>query len=158
MDINSKNPDLIAVSYGEYDINLTKNKDKELKQGILAFWTLKNPTFPEKYIMWDYNITSCMFSRKQPHLIAIGDSQGNVAIFNIRSDDLSPIATTKDLEDKHRDIVWEVKWVDRGPKPETLISVAGDGRVIQWSMKRGLDMYELFSLKRETNPNQKDVF
>ena len=108
LDINSRNPDLIAASYGEYDINLTKEKGKELNQGILAFWTLKNPSFPERTIRWDYNITSCMFSRKQPYLIAIGDSQGNVAIFNIRSDDLKPIATTKDLDDKHRDIVWEV--------------------------------------------------
>lgn len=156
MDINEKNPDLIAVSYGEYDINISK--DQELKPGILAFWTLKNPTFPERYLEWDYSITSCMFSKKQPHLIAIGDSQGNVAIFNIRADDLKPIASTKDLDNKHRDIVWEVQWVDKGPKPESLISVAGDGRVISWSMKRGLDMYELFTLKRETNPNQKDVF
>jgi len=71
---------------------------------------------------------------------------------------MKPIASTKELDNKHRDIVWEVQWVDKGLKGETLISCAGDGRVIRWDMKRGLDMYELFTLKRETNPNQKDVF
>jgi hypothetical protein len=36
--------------------------------------------------------------------------------------------------------------------------VAGDGRVIEWSMKKGLEIIDLTTLKRETNPNQKDVF
>jgi WD40 repeat protein len=91
-------------------------------------------------------------------LIAIGDSQGNVAIFNIRAEDDKPIASTKDLDNKHTNIVWEVQWVDRDTKPEALVSVAGDGRIIEWSMKRGLDMIELKALKRETNPNQQEVF
>jgi len=104
MDINVANPDLIAVSYGEFDIDCTKT----LKQGILAFWTLKNPTFPEKIIYHDHSITYCQFSKKNPHLIAIGDSHGNIAIFNVRSDDLKPIADSKDLEGKHTDIIWEL--------------------------------------------------
>jgi len=70
IDINSVNHDLIAVSYGEFDIDCTK----PLQKGILAFWTLKNPTFPEKFIYWDNSITCCQFSKKNPHLIAIGDS------------------------------------------------------------------------------------
>jgi WD40 repeat protein len=39
-----------------------------------------------------------------------------------------------------------------------LISVSGDGRVIEWTIKKGLEFTELMQLKRETNPNQKDVF
>jgi WD40 repeat protein len=154
IDINSVNPDLIAVSYGEYDIDSVN----ELKQGILAFWTLKNPTFPEKIIYWDNSITCCQWSKKQPHLIAIGDSQGNIAVFNIRSDSLAPIADSKDLDGKHTDIIWEIKWVDRDTKGEALVSISGDGRVVEWSMKKGLELTDLTQLKRETNPNQKDVF
>jgi len=119
---------------------------------------LKNPTFPEKIIYWVNFITCCQFSKKQPHLIAIGDSQGNIAIFNIRSDDLSPIADSKDLDGKHTDIIWEIKWVDRDTKGEALVSISGDGRVVEWSMKKGLELTDLTQLKRETNPNQKDVF
>lgn len=154
IDINSKNPDLIAVSYGEFDIDCTR----QLKQGILAFWTLKNPTFPEKIIYHDHSITCCQFSKRNPHLIAIGDSHGNIAIFNIRADDLKPIYDSKDLEGKHTDIIWELQWVDKEAKPEALVTISGDGRVLEWSMKKGLEMTDLTQLKRETNPNQKDVF
>ena len=105
MDINNTNTDLIAVGYGESDIICTK----ELKRGILAFWTLKNPLFPEKYIYWNNSITCCQFSKRNPHLIAIGDSQGNIAVFNMRSDDYTiPIADSKDIDGKHTDIVWEL--------------------------------------------------
>lgn len=154
IDINSKNPDLIAVSYGEFDIDATRT----LKRGILAFWTLKNPTFPEKLLFHEHSITCCQFSKRNPHLIAIGDSHGNIAIFNIRSDDTKPIYDSKDLEGKHTDIIWELQWVDKEAKPEALVSISGDGRVLEWSMKKGLEMTDLTQLKRETNPNQKDVF
>ena len=154
MDINSANPDLIAVGYGEFDIDCTQ----KLRPGILAFWTLKNPTFPEKIIYTDHSITCCQFSKKNPHWIAAGDSHGNIQIYNIRSDDLEPIAESKDLEGKHTDIIWELQWVDREAKGEALVTVSGDGRVIDWYMKRGLELLELTQLKRETNPNQKDVF
>jgi len=149
MDINVANPDLIAVGYGEFDIDCTK----KLQPGILAFWTLKNPTFPEKIIYTEHSITCCAFSKKQPHWIAVGDSHGNISIFNIRSDDLSPIAESKDLEGKHTDIIWELAWVDREAKGEALVTISGDGRVIDWYMKRGLELIELTQLKRETNPN-----
>jgi hypothetical protein len=55
MDINSANPDLVAVGYGEFDIDCTK----QLKEGLLCFWTLKNPNFPEKIIKTDHSITCC---------------------------------------------------------------------------------------------------
>ena len=60
IDINVQNPDLIAVGYGEYDINCTD--DKLLKPGLLCFWTLKNPKFPERIIRTDHSITCCQFS------------------------------------------------------------------------------------------------
>lgn len=55
MDFNSANPDLLAVGYGEYDMDNTGTKQK----GILAFWTLKNPYFPEKLIYMDACVTCC---------------------------------------------------------------------------------------------------
>ena len=82
IDINIANPDLIAVGYGENDINTTN--DDHLKPGLLCFWTLKNPKFPEKIIKTDNSITCCQFSKKQPHLIAVGDSNGNIAIYNVK--------------------------------------------------------------------------
>lgn len=55
IDVNEANPDLIAVAYGEFDIDCTKN----LKEGLLCFWTLKNPNFPEKIIKTEHSITTC---------------------------------------------------------------------------------------------------
>jgi WD40 repeat protein len=130
-----------------------EDKTGTLKEGMLCFWTLKNPNFPEKIITTEHSITCCQFSKKNPHLIAVGDSHGNIAIYNIRTADSKPIAESKDLEGKHTDIVWEVQWVDRESKGESLVSVSGDGRVIEWSMKKGLEFTELMQLKRETNPN-----
>lgn len=150
------NPDLIAVGYGETDINITDYN--QLKPGLLCFWTLKNPHFPEKLIQHDSSIICCSFSKKTPHLCAIGDSSGNIAIYNVKSSDNKPIAESKDLDFKHTDIVWDIQWVQRENKGESLVSIAGDGKIIEWSLRKGLEYSELMQLKRETNPNQKDVY
>lgn len=107
IDINISNPDLVAVGYGEYDINCTD--DKLLKPGLLCFWTLKNPKFPERIIRTDHSITCCQFSKKQPHLVAVGDSHGNISIYNVRdTENPKPFASSKDEPNKHTDIIWEI--------------------------------------------------
>jgi hypothetical protein len=63
------------------------------------------------------------------------------------------VAESKDLDGKHTDIIWELQWVEKKDKGEFLISISGDGRIIEWSMKKGLEFTELKVLKRETNPN-----
>lgn len=79
------NPDLLACSYGEFDMN-TKNN------GILAFWTLKNPSYPERLIKTDSRILTCKFSQSNPNLIAAGTMDGGVLIFDIRKNSSKPIA------------------------------------------------------------------
>ena len=51
-DWNPFNQDLLAVSYGELDLSSNL-------EGIVAFWTLKNPSFPERYFKFPSRITSC---------------------------------------------------------------------------------------------------
>ena len=127
--------------------------------GLLCFWTLKNPKFPERIIYTDHSVTCCQFSKKQPHLVACGDSHGNISIFNVRDTENNlPFASSKDIPNKHTDIIWEIQWVQRENKAEALISISGDGRIVEWSMKKGLEYSDLKQLKRETNPNQKDVY
>lgn len=65
---------------------------------------------------------------------------------------------SRDLDGRHTEIIWELHWVQREGKGESLISISGDGRIIEWSMKKGLELTELKQLKRYTNPNQKDVY
>jgi len=152
MDFNKTNPDLLAVAYGEFDMNETDVKNK----GLVAFWTLKNPNFPEKMIRTENSITALQFSTNSPNLIAVGDSLGGIMIFDVQSEEEGPIADSRDIDEKHTDVIWEVKWVQKPSKGEVLVSVAGDGRVIEWSIKKGLEFNQLMQLKRQANPTQKE--
>lgn len=43
----------------------------------------------------------------------------------------------------------QVKWVNKGvERGETLVSISTDGRVVEWSMKKGLSFSPLMVLKR----------
>jgi dynein intermediate chain 4, axonemal len=149
-DWNSLNKDLLAVSYGEYD-SISK------KPGMLLFWTLKSPKFPERIIKADSGLISCHFSKINPNLIATGSCDGVVAIYDVRKKGDKPAAESSQMLEKHIDTVWEVKWHDQGnEKGENLISISSDGRIVEWSIKKGLECKDLLNLKKPTNPNQKD--
>jgi hypothetical protein len=45
IDVSEANEELIAVSYGEFDISC--KDESTLKPGLLCFWTLKNTKYPE---------------------------------------------------------------------------------------------------------------
>ena len=78
MDWNCLNHDLLAAGYGEF-IHTEK-----AQKGLLMLWTLKNPTFPERWIETPSRITSCSFSKSNPNLIGVGDFDGGVAIYDLR--------------------------------------------------------------------------
>jgi len=56
---------------------------------------------------------------------------------------------------KHSDTVWELKWVDRFEKGEPLVSISSDGYVKEWSIKKGLEVTDIMTMKRVANPHQK---
>ena len=149
-DWNSPNPDLLAVTYGEYE-SLSQ------KPGLLLFWTLKSPKFPERIIKAPSGLICCSFSKKNPNLIATGSCDGIVAIYDVRKKGDKPAAESSQMLEKHIDTVWEVKWHDQGSeKGENLISISSDGRIVEWSIKKGLECRDLLNLKKPTNPHQKD--
>lgn len=52
------------------------------------------------------------------------------------------------VEGKHSSPIWQLKWVDKErvsgeEKGEVLVSIATDGRVVQWSVRKG---YEFFGI------------
>lgn len=71
-------------------------------------WTLKSPKYPERIINTDTRVTACKFSSLNPNLVAIGDYDGVISIYDIRSKGDKPIADTKDNDKKHIDTVWEI--------------------------------------------------
>ena len=117
------------------------------------FWTLKNPTYPERIIKYPSRITCCKFSDNNPNLIAAGTYDGVVAIWDIRRKEDTPVTQNKEIPGKHNDAVWEVQWVGKGSKGgsdkgETLVSISSDSRIVEWSMKKGLEYTDLMNLKR----------
>ncbi|KAJ0396507.1 hypothetical protein P43SY_010142 [Pythium insidiosum] len=222
---NTVNEDLLAVSYAREDsrpecpspaisraagaaadgatspspaLNATSNDAFTAHDdGLVLFWSLKNPEYPERIYNLDVGVTCVDFSHTQPYLLAVGFANGVVAIFDTRRDDSQtsdadasgaaanvgktalgsssrppsaagagsgasetprrhvpiPIATSETSHGKHLDAVWQVKWISKGSdRGENVVSISSDGRVTEWSMKKGLSFSDLMTLKRVANP------
>ncbi|KAG3114599.1 hypothetical protein PI124_g6690 [Phytophthora idaei] len=146
------------------------------KDGLVLFWSLTNPEYPERIYQLPVGVTSIDFSTAHPYLLAVGFADGVVSIYDTRKDDSIssgssssastslgvtatptarhvpvPIATSSGLSGKHLDAVWQVKWVAHGGS-ESVVSVSADGRVVEWSLKKGLSYSDLMTLKRAPNP------
>jgi len=148
LEWNPANPDLLAVSYGQFDFT-------DQRDGLILFWTLKNPAMPDKTIHTPCGVTAIAFSAAHPNLLAAGMYDGTVCIFDIRKDTSKPAVESGHTTGKHTDPVWQLKWVDHGPeRGEALVSISTDGRVTQWNMKKGLEHADLMVLKRVTAPNR----
>mmetsp|Transcript_40678 Transcript_40678/g.97557 ORF Transcript_40678/g.97557 Transcript_40678/m.97557 type:complete len:798 (+) Transcript_40678:72-2465(+) len=152
---NRVNQDLLAVSYGDTSAVPTN------KEGLVLFWSLKNPTYPERVLRMPSGVTSIHFSSVHPNLISAGMHDGNMGIWDLRKDTDQPVLESghskSDHNDrKHTDVVWETRWVDRGAEKvprEFNVTVSSDGRVLRWNMKKGLEQQTLMQLKRLPNPN-----
>jgi WD40 repeat protein len=145
MDWNRNNPDLLAAVYGDPDIN-------SKQPGFLCFWTLKNPLHPERVIKTQRGLTYCNFSRRNPYLIVVSDYQGEIMIFDLRNNSNKPIADSSEVKDKHTDIVWECKWIERpNDKNEIIITTSSDGKIKEWSLKKGLEVTDLLKMKKSTS-------
>lgn len=146
--------------------------------GLVLFWSLKNPEYPERIYNLPVGVTSVDFSRMHPYLLAVGFVNGVVAIYDTRRDDACtaqeegtvdgrpatasnasirhvpvPVATSEISNGKHLDAIWQVKWINKGSdRAENVVSISSDGRVTEWSMKKGLSFSDLMTLKRVTNP------
>ncbi|XP_048833522.1 dynein axonemal intermediate chain 4 [Brienomyrus brachyistius] len=147
---NKKNPDLLAVGYGQFDL-------KNRKPGLVCCWSLKNPVWPERIFPCQSGVTALDFSARHPGQIAVGMSDGSIATFSVPSREGGPVLDSSESPHKHSGPVWQVKWIDqdRGPwgeeKCETLVSVSADGRISRWILRKGLHCMDLIKLKRIEN-------
>mmetsp|Transcript_13388 Transcript_13388/g.46618 ORF Transcript_13388/g.46618 Transcript_13388/m.46618 type:complete len:792 (-) Transcript_13388:319-2694(-) len=151
MSWNRVNADVLAVGYGSLSYEAAP------RGGLVLFWSLRNPTYPERVIELGSGCTALDFSTKTPHLLAVGMHDGTVAIYNVRAhgaaDDggaaAAPMLDSEHSAGKHMDPVWQVQWVGKGSeRGESLVSISTDGRVVEWSMKKGLEDACLMVLKR----------
>jgi hypothetical protein len=99
-------------------------------------------------------VTALDFSLAHPNLLAVGFYDGTVAIYDMRKDTDQAVLESGQGAGKHMDAVWQVKWVEKGSeKGERLVSISTDGRVTEWSTKKGLTFTDLILLKRVSNPS-----
>ncbi|KAG8437136.1 hypothetical protein GDO86_008001 [Hymenochirus boettgeri] len=144
---NKKNPDLLAVGYGQFGF-------KDQKGGLACCWSLKNIMWPERIFRCKSGVTAVDFSSAQPNLLAVGLYNGTVAIYNVQSNEDSPVLDSSNNPNKHTSPVWQLKWIDldRGnigeDKGEILVSICADGRITRWHIRKGLDCNDLMKLKR----------
>mmetsp|Transcript_24966 Transcript_24966/g.81789 ORF Transcript_24966/g.81789 Transcript_24966/m.81789 type:complete len:774 (+) Transcript_24966:69-2390(+) len=139
---NKARKDLLAVGYGEFDF-------LKQKEGMVAFWSLKNPEHPERTFTTQFGVTALDFSAMNPNLLAVGLYDGTVSVYDVRAPTDKPVLESGHTGGKHSDPVWKLRWVQSGSEQsESLVSISTDGRVTQWSIKKGLEFMDLMKLKR----------
>jgi hypothetical protein len=68
---NHLRKELLAVGYGQYEFDSQQG-------GLVAFWSLKNPRWPDWVFHSHCGVTALAFSKLQPSLLAVGFYDGMV--------------------------------------------------------------------------------
>ncbi|KXS21440.1 WD40 repeat-like protein [Gonapodya prolifera JEL478] len=152
---NKVTEDILAVAYGPCD------HETSASPGLLACWSPRNPEYPERLYTSLAPVTCLDFSSATPNLLAVGYQDGHLAVYDVRNQHDRSVLDTRNSSGKHRDPIWEVRWVmvsksgsataesDSGDKgEEVIVSVSTDGRVVQWDVRKGVQCTDLMSLKR----------
>ncbi|KAJ3217185.1 cytoplasmic dynein with WD40 domain [Clydaea vesicula] len=125
---NPKSPDLFAVAYGSYDFS-------KQGPGMIACFTLKNPSYPEYLYITDSGVLCLDFHPQHPSMMAVGLYDGSVMIYNLQKKSEGPIFKSTTSKGKHTDPVWQVCWQkDDLDDNANFFSVSSDGRVSQWTL------------------------
>nr|CEL66995.1 TPA: axonemal inner arm I1 intermediate chain dynein IC138, putative [Neospora caninum Liverpool] len=156
---NPGNQDLLAVAYGTSPAARTGTSS----DGWVLFWSLRNPLYPDRKFRTPSSVLSLHFSSFNPNLLAAGMADGHLVLWDLRKPNDQPVLQTHPVLSmqgcsRHSDAVWDVRWVDRGADKvpgEQLLSIGGDGKVYQWTMKKVLERTTMMSMKRVVNPRTK---
>ncbi|PAA71629.1 hypothetical protein BOX15_Mlig012776g3 [Macrostomum lignano] len=155
---NKQNKDILAVSYGKHEY------EPEMKNGLVCCWSVKNIQQPERVFRTKSGVTALSWSTQFSYLLAAGLFDGHVLIFDVRTGSQEPVFDSYLSPGRHFGPVRQLEWVrkEAGKHEETqevLVSASSDGRVIQWSIRKGFEFKELMKLKRVTTvlpgPSQK---
>jgi hypothetical protein len=80
---NAVSSDLLAVGYGKIDVISDSYKpgealDEERQGGLVLFWSLRNPDYPEKILRTPQPVTALDFSKQNPMTLAVGLLNGEM--------------------------------------------------------------------------------
>ena len=86
--------------------------------GLVCVYSLKNPAHPEYSCAADSGVMSLHFHPGHAHMLVAGLASGNVAVYNLqhaataaRHHGLEPAYQSRAGGGKHRDTVWQVRWL-----------------------------------------------
>lgn len=137
------NSDILAVGYTCNDLK------EESPRGMILIWTMRNPSYPEKIFQTDDGVCSLAFSNDRVSILAVGCDSGCIYLYDITLSEYLVIDNSS-APGRHMSSVTHLQWIsdtERGAS-EILISIGIDGKVIQWSIKKGLHPQPLITLKR----------
>jgi WD40 repeat protein len=164
---NKEDGDILAAGYGSVRVSAQSPPLTDpAVPGIICCWSLKNPEFPARIFKCSSPVTSLDFSRASANLLAVGFMDGRIAVYDVRYENGSeaggPCVDSASMSGKHRDPVWQVKWVDREQsigdtqaRAEAIVSISTDGRVCQWHLRKGLECIDLMTLKMVKSQDSK---
>ena len=75
---NRINKDLLAVGYAQ------QSKEEDAAGGLIMFWSMTNPEFPQQTLRTKSGVTAIDFSVEHPNLLAAGLYDGSVCIFDAK--------------------------------------------------------------------------
>ena len=76
--------------------------------GVVCVFSLKNPSYPEFICHAPCSIISVDIHPNHPHMLVVGLSNGNVAVYNLQIGGKKPAYVSSAGNGKHRDTVWQV--------------------------------------------------
>ncbi|XP_023290226.1 dynein intermediate chain 2, ciliary isoform X3 [Orussus abietinus] len=145
---NSRYYDFFAVAYGAMSF------DSPVTTGTVCLFSLKNPSYPEWICITESPVMCLDFSKQHPHLLVIGTMDGSVAVYNVMLPPNSPQYKSNDVLQKHRGIVWEVRWAPDTDEGNLMFySVSTDGKINHWILNQNdLGMNTIMTLFLDRPP------
>ncbi|TPX55609.1 hypothetical protein PhCBS80983_g05182 [Powellomyces hirtus] len=146
---NSRFSDFFTVGYGSYDFS-------NQGPGMVAGFTLKNPSYPEFLYVTDSGVMSLDFHPQHHSMIAVGLYDGSVAVYSMQEKSDAPLFKSAPKAGKHTDPVWQVSWQkDDLDGNANFFSISTDGRVTQWTLlKTELNHTDVIKLRLEMQSPQ----
>ncbi|XP_063067026.1 dynein, axonemal, intermediate chain 1, paralog 2 [Engraulis encrasicolus] len=145
---NENYRDLFAVGLGSYDF--TKQG-----RGMLLYYSLKNPTYPECTYPTTSGIMCLDIHPQLSYLVAVGFYDGCVGVYSMQEEGTQPIYKSTAKSGKHTDPVWQVRWQnDDMDHNHNFFSVSSDGRVVSWTLVKNELVYtDIIKLSLEGSPS-----
>ncbi|KAJ3023508.1 cytoplasmic dynein with WD40 domain [Thoreauomyces humboldtii] len=149
---NSRFSDFFTVGYGSYDFS-------NQGPGMIAGFTLKNPSYPEFLYVTDSGVMSLDFHPQHHSMIAVGLYDGSVAVYSMQEKSDGPLFKSAPKAGKHTDPVWQVCWQkDDLDGNANFFSISTDGRITQWTLlKTELNHTDVIKLRLEMDTPDVDA-